>query len=195
MVWEWGAYLGPEALEHGVDVCVSSWSRAAPNTFPGMAKSSANYANSALIKMEAAENGYSEAIALDSFGVVSEGSGQNLFLVRDDVLLTPPLSTAGLSGITRDIVVTLANDLGYQVREQDLPREMLYVADELFFTGTAAEVSPIRSVDKVTIGSGRRGPITTRLQQAFFDYVNGVVPDRHNWLLPVEIPSAAGRGR
>jgi branched-chain amino acid aminotransferase len=195
MVWEWGAYLGPEALEHGVDVCVSSWSRAAPNTFPAMAKSSANYANSALIKMEAVLDGYNEAIALDSFGVVSEGSGQNLFLVRDDVLHTPPLSTAGLSGITRDIVVTLAEDLGYQVREQDLPREMLYVADELFFTGTAAEVSPIRSVDKIQIGSGRRGPITTALQQAFFDYVNGVVPDRHNWLLPVEIPSAAGRGR
>ncbi len=193
LVWEWGAYLGPEALERGVDVCVSSWSRAAPNTFPAMAKSSANYANSQLIKMEAVLDGYSEGIALDSFGVVSEGSGQNLFLVRDEVLHTPPLSTAGLSGITRDIVITLAQDLGYQVREQDLPREMLYVADELFFTGTAAEVSPIRSVDKVPIGSGRRGPITAALQQAFFDYVNGVVPDRHNWLLPVEIPSIASR--
>jgi branched-chain amino acid aminotransferase len=195
MVWEWGAYLGPEALEQGVDVCVSSWSRAAPNTFPAMAKSSANYANSQLIKMEAVENGYSEAIALDSFGLVSEGSGQNLFLVRDEVLHTPPLATAGLSGITREIVIALAEDQGYQVREQDLPREMLYVADELFFTGTAAEVSPIRSVDKIKIGSGRRGPVTTALQQAFFDYVNGVVPDRHNWLLPVEIPSAAGRAR
>ena len=195
MVWEWGAYLGPGALEHGVDVCVSSWSRAAPNTFPAMAKSSANYANSALIKMAAVLDGYNEAIALDSYGVVSEGSGQNLFLVRDEVLYTPPLATAGLSGITRDIVVTLAEDQGYQVREQDLPREMLYVADELFFTGTAAEISPIRSVDKITIGAGRRGPITTALQQAFFDYVNGVVPDRHNWLLPVEIPSTAGRGR
>jgi branched-chain amino acid aminotransferase len=193
LVWEWGAYLGPEALERGVDVCVSSWSRAAPNTFPAMAKSSANYANSQLIKMEAVLDGYSEGIALDSFGVVSEGSGQNLFLVRDEVLHTPPLSTAGLSGITRDIVITLAQDLGYQVREQDLPREMLYVADELFFTGTAAEVSPIKSVDKVPIGSGRRGPITAALQQAFFDYVNGVVPDRHNWLLPVEIPSVASR--
>ena len=195
LVWEWGAYLGPEALEHGVDVCVSSWSRAAPNTFPAMAKSSANYANSALIKMEAVIDGYSEAIALDSFGVVSEGSGQNLFLVRDEVLYTPPLSTAGLSGITRDIVVTLAQDHGYEVREQDLPREMLYIADELFFTGTAAEVSPIRSVDKIPIGSGRRGPITMALQQAFFDYVNGVVPDRHNWLLPIEIPSTATQGR
>jgi branched-chain amino acid aminotransferase len=193
LVWEWGAYLGPEALEQGVDVCVSSWSRAAPNTFPSMAKSSANYANSQLIKMEAIKNGYSEAIALDPFGVVSEGSGQNLFVVRDEVLVTPPLATAGLSGITRDIVITLAQDLGYEVREQDVPREMLYIADELFFTGTAAEVSPIRSVDRVTIGTGRRGPITTALQQAFFDYVNGVVPDRHNWLLPVEIPSTAGK--
>jgi branched-chain amino acid aminotransferase len=193
LVWEWGAYLGPEALEQGVDVCVSSWSRAAPNTFPAMAKSSANYANSQLIKMAAVVDGYSEAIALDSYGVVSEGSGQNLFLVRDQVLHTPPLATAGLSGITRDIVITLARGLGYDVREQDLPREMLYVADELFFTGTAAEVSPIRSVDKIKIGSGRRGPVTTALQQAFFDYVRGVVPDRYNWLLPVDIPAVAGK--
>lgn len=193
MVWEWGAYLGPEALEQGVDVCVSSWQRAAPNTFPSMAKSSANYANSQLIKMAAVLDGYSEAIALDSFGTVSEGSGQNLFLIRDEVLHTPPLATAGLSGITRDIVITLAQDLGYQVREQDLPREMLYVADELFFTGTAAEISPIRSVDKIQIGTGRRGPVTTALQQAFFDYVNGAVPDRHNWLMPIE--AAAGQAK
>jgi branched-chain amino acid aminotransferase len=187
LVWEWGAYLGPEALERGADVCVSSWSRAAPNTFPAMAKSAANYANSQLIKMEALLNGYSEAIALDSFGKVSEGSGQNLFLVRDGVLFTPPLATCGLAGITRDSVVTLAGDLGLEVREQDIPREALYVADELFFTGTAAEVTPIRSVDKVEIGAGRRGPITARIQQAFFDYVNGVVPDRHGWLLPVDV--------
>jgi branched-chain amino acid aminotransferase len=193
LVWEWGAYLGPEALEQGVDVCVSSWHRAAPNTFPSMAKSSANYANSQLIKMAAVEDGYSEAIALDSFGTVSEGSGQNLFLIRDDILYTPPLATAGLSGITRDIVITLAQDSGYQVREQDIPREMLYVADELFFTGTAAEISPIKSVDHIEVGSGRRGPITAALQQTFFDYVNGVVPDRHNWLLPVEIPAPAGK--
>ena len=179
LVWEWGAYLGPEALERGADVCVSSWSRAAPNTFPAMAKSAANYANSQLIKMEALLNGYSEAIALDSFGKVSEGSGQNLFLVRNGVLITPPLATAGLSGITRDSVITLARDLGIEVREEDIPREALYIADELFFTGTAAEVTPIRSVDKSEIGTGRRGPLTTRLQQAFFDYVNGVVPDAH----------------
>ena len=187
LVWEWGAYLGPEALERGADVCVSTWSRAAPNTFPAMAKSAANYANSQLIKMEALLNGYTEAIALDSFGKVSEGSGQNLFLVRDGVLYTPPLATCGLAGITRDSVITLAGDLGLEVREQDIPREALYVADELFFTGTAAEVTPIRSVDKTEIGAGRRGPLTARIQQAFFDYVNGVVPDRHGWLLPVDV--------
>jgi branched-chain amino acid aminotransferase len=191
MVWEWGAYLGPEALAEGADVCVSTWARAAPNTFPAMAKSAANYANSQLIKMEAVLNGYSEAIALDSFGKVSEGSGQNLFMVRNGILYTPPLATCGLAGITRDSVITLAQDLGLTVREQDIPREALYVADELFFTGTAAEVTPVRSVDKVKIGTGRRGEITGRIQQAFFDYINGVVPDRHGWLLPVEIPVAA----
>lgn len=182
LVWEWGAYLGPEALERGADVCVSTWARAAPNTFPAMAKSAANYANSQLIKMEAILGGYSEAIALDPLGKVSEGSGQNLFLIRDGIVYTPPLATCGLAGITRDSVITLAKDLGIEVREQDIPREALYVADELFFTGTAAEVTPIRSVDKIEIGSGRRGPITARLQQAFFDYVNGVVPDTHGWL-------------
>jgi branched-chain amino acid aminotransferase len=191
LVWEWGAYLGPEALERGADVCVSTWARAAPNTFPAMAKSAANYANSQLIKMEAVLGGYSEAIALDSFGKVSEGSGQNLFLVRDGILYTPPLATCGLAGITRDSVVTLAQDAGLTVREQDIPREALYVADELFFTGTAAELTPIRSVDKTAIGSGKRGPITARLQQAFFDYVNGVVPDRHGWLTPVDVTAPA----
>lgn len=191
LVWHWGAYLGPEALELGADVCVSSWSRAAPNTFPAMAKSAANYANSQLIKMEAVLNGFSEAIALDSFGKVSEGSGQNLFLVRDGILYTPPLATCGLAGITRDSVITLAGDLGLEVREQDIPREALYVADELFFTGTAAEVTPIRSVDKIAIGSGRRGPITARLQDAFFAYINGDVPDSHGWLLSLETAAAA----
>jgi branched-chain amino acid aminotransferase len=199
LVWQWGAYLGPEALEQGVDACVSSWARSAPNTFPAMAKSAANYANSALIKMEAVLGGYAEGIALDPSGHISEGSGQNLFLVRDDVLYTPPVAASVLPGITRDSVMTLAQDLGFQVKEQDLPREMLYIADELFFTGTAAEVTPIRSVDRIQIGSGRRGPVTTALQNAFFDYVNGVVPDRHEWLRSVEIPSrgfeatAAGR--
>jgi branched-chain amino acid aminotransferase len=189
LVWEWGAYLGAEALERGADVCVSSWTRGAPNTFPAMAKSGANYANSALIKMEAVLDGYSEAIALDAFGHVSEGSGQNLFLIRDEVLYTPPISASVLPGITRDSVMTLAQDLGFVVKEQGVPREMLYIADELFFVGTAAEITPIRSVDKIQIGAGRRGPVTAALQQAFFDYINGVVPDRHNWLLPVEVPA------
>jgi len=192
LVWHWGAYLGPEALEHGVDACVSSWARSAPNTFPAMAKSAANYANSALIKMEAVLGGFAEGIALDPSGHVSEGSGQNLFLVRDDIVYTPPVGASVLPGITRDTVITLAQDLGLQVKEQDLPREMLYIADELFFTGTAAEITPIRAVDRIQIGAGRRGPVTTQLQNAFFDYVNGAVPDRHDWLSFVDIPSRAG---
>jgi branched-chain amino acid aminotransferase len=189
LIWYWGAYLGPEALEKGVDVCVSTWARSAPNTFPAMAKSAANYANSALIKMEAMLGGFAEGIALDPLGHVSEGSGQNLFLVRDEVIHTPPVSASVLPGITRDSVITLAQDLGYTVKEQDIPREMLYIADELFFTGTAAEITPIRAVDRIQIGPGRRGPVTTRLQNAFFDYVNGVTPDTHGWLMPVAIPS------
>jgi branched-chain amino acid aminotransferase len=190
LVWEWEAYLGPDALERGVDVRVSSWTRSAPNTFPAMAKSVANYANSGLIKMEAVIDGYTEGIALDPIGHISEGSGQNLFLIRDDVLYTPPFSASVLPGITRDSVIALAQDLGLTVKEQDLPREMLYVADEVFFAGTAVEITPIRSVDKVKIGNGGRGPITTRLQRAFFDYISGAVPDRHGWLLPLEIPAA-----
>lgn len=191
LVWEWGAYLGKDALEQGVDVRVSSWTRSAPNTFPSMAKSVANYANSGLIKMEAVVEGYSEGIALNPDGNLSEGSGQNLFLVRDDVLYTPSMSSSVLPGITRDTIMTLAQDLGFQVKEQELPREMLYISDEVFFVGTAAEITPIRSVDKIQIGEGRRGPVTTALQQAFFDYVNGVVPDRHNWLTYVDVPVAA----
>ena len=182
MVWEWGAYLGPEALEQGTDVKVSSWSRMAPNTLPAMAKSTANYANSQLIKMEALADGYSEGIALDVYGNVSEGSGQNIFIIRDGVLYTPPISTSVLGGITRDSVMTLARDLGYTVQEANIPREALYVADECFFTGTAAEVTPIRSIDKIQIGSGKRGPITAALQSAFFAVVNGDVPDTHGWL-------------
>jgi len=189
LVWEWGAYLGSDALERGVEVRVSSWQRSAPNTFPAMAKSVANYANSGLIKMEAVLEGYSEGIALDTDGRLSEGSGQNIFLVRDDVLYTPPIAASVLPGITRDSVLTLAQDLGLQVKEQDLPREMLYIADEVFFVGTAVEVTPIKSVDKITIGEGRRGPVTEALQRAFFDYVTGRVPDRHNWLTPVDIPT------
>ncbi|HET9372970.1 MAG TPA: branched-chain amino acid transaminase [Vicinamibacterales bacterium] len=190
LVWEWGTYLGAGALENGVDVCVSSWARSAPNTFPAMAKSAANYANSSLIKMEALANGYSEGIALDTEGRLSEGSGQNLFLVRDETLYTPPLAASVLPGITRDSIMTLAQDLGFQVREQQIPREMLYLADELFFVGTAAEITPIRSIDKIKVGAGMRGPVTTALQQAFFDYINGVVPDRHGWLSYVSVPTA-----
>jgi branched-chain amino acid aminotransferase len=190
LVWEWEAYLGPDAQERGVDVRVSSWTRSAPNTFPAMAKSVANYANSSLIKMEAVIDGYSEGIALDPVGHISEGSGQNLFLVRDEVVYTPPYSASVLPGITRDSIMTLAQDLGLTVKEQDLPREMLYVADEVFFAGTAVEITPIRSVDKIKIGNGARGPVTARLQRAFFDYVGGAVPDRHGWLLPVDIPAA-----
>ncbi len=190
LVWEWGAYLGADALEHGVDVRVSSWTRSAPNTFPAMAKSVANYANSGLIKMEAVVEGYSEGIALNPGGMLSEGSGQNLFLVRDHILYTPTMSSSVLPGITRDSVMTLARDLGFEVREAQLPREMLYIADEVFFVGTAAEITPIRSVDKVTIGSGTRGPVTATLQQAFFDYINGAVEDRHGWLTYVDVPVA-----
>jgi len=182
MVWEWGAYLGQEAIEQGVDMKVSSWARMAPNTLPAMAKSTANYANSQLIKMEALADGYSEGIALDVTGNISEGSGQNIFIVRDSTIYTPPISASILGGITRDSVITLARELGFTVLESDLPREILYIADEVFCVGTAAEVTPIRSIDKIKVGAGRRGPITEALQRAFFDIVNGVVPDTHGWL-------------
>ena len=182
LLWEWGAYLGQDALTNGVDVCVSSWSRSAPNTFPTLAKTSANYANSTLVKMEAIVEGYSEGIAPDTGGYLSEGSGQNLFLVRNDIIYTPPVTAAILPGITRDSILTLAQDLGFKVREEMLPREMLYIADEAFFVGTAVEVTPIRTVDKIPVGNGRRGPITEAVQQAFFDTINGVVADKHGWL-------------
>jgi branched-chain amino acid aminotransferase len=182
LLWEWGAYLGKEALEEGVDAKISSWSRMAPNTLPAMAKSSANYANSALIKMEAIADGYAEGIALDVSGNVSEGSGQNIFLVRDGAVYTPPVGSSILAGITRDSVMTLARDLGYTVSETVIPREALYTADEVFFVGTAAEVTPVRSIDKIVIGAGRRGPITEALQRAFFDVISGEVPDTHGWL-------------
>jgi branched-chain amino acid aminotransferase len=163
---------------------VSSWHRPAPNTLPTLAKAGGNYLNSQLMKMEAIENGYAEAIALDAAGYVSEGSGENLFLVRKGVLITPPLASSALSGITRDCVITLAKDLGIEVREEVILREMLYLADELFFTGTAAEISPIRSVDRVEVGSGTRGPVTKRLQDEFFGITEGSVPDRYGWLWP-----------
>ena len=182
IVWEWDSYFDEKALEAGTDIKVSSWNRPAPNTFPAMAKSVANYANSGLIKMEAVADGYSEGVALDVTGQLSEGSGQNIFLVRNGSLITPPLASSALEGITRDTIITLAKDMGLSVKEQALPREMLYVADEIFFVGTAVEVVPVRSVDKITVGAGKRGPVTAAIQQTFFDYVNGKTPDRHGWL-------------
>ena len=182
LTWEWGAYLGRDSLERGVDVRISSWARSAPNTFPTLAKTSANYANSQLIKMEAITEGYSEGIALDTFGYLSEGSGQNLFVVRDETIYTPPLTASILPGITRNSVITIARELGLRVREEMLPRELLYIADEAFFAGTAVEITPIRSVDKIQIKDGARGPITTTIQRAFFDIINGETPDRHGWL-------------
>jgi branched-chain amino acid aminotransferase len=186
--WEWGKYLGEEALAQGVDVCFSSWSRMAPNTLPSLAKAGGNYLNSQLIRMEANVNGYAEGIALDAFGFVSEGSGENIFVIRDGAIFTPPLSNSVLPGITRDSVLRLCADLKIPVTETQIPREMLYIADEIFFTGTAAEITPVRSVDRIQIGKGRRGPITQRLQEEFFAIVNGTAPDRYGWLTPVEQP-------
>jgi branched-chain amino acid aminotransferase len=183
--WEWGKYLGEEALAKGVDVCVSSWTRIAPNTLPALAKAGANYMNSQLIRMEAQSNGYAEGIALDTAGYVSEGSGENIFVVRDGKILTPPLGASVLPGITRDTVMQLAESHGIPLVETLVPREMLYIADEVFFSGTAAEITPIRSVDRIVVGKGSRGPITEKLQKAFFDIVNGDAPDRFGWLMPV----------
>jgi len=186
IVWQWGSYLGEDAMEKGVDLCVSSWRRAAPDTFPSMAKAGGNYLSSGLIKMEAALAGFEEGIALDSQGYVSEGSGENLFLIRKNKIVTPPLGSAILPGITRDSVIALAHEAGYEVREQLIPREMLYLADEIFLTGTAAEVTPVRSIDRITIGEGRRGPVTSLIQKAFFDYVQGKVDDRFGWMTAVK---------
>ena len=180
--WPWGDYLGKDALEDGVDVCVSSWTRIAPNTLPALAKSGANYMNSQLIKMEALQNGYVEGIALDASGYVSEGSGENVFVVRGGRLMTPPLGASVLPGITRDCVLRCAGELGIEVVQQLIPREALYIAEEVFFTGTAAEITPIRSVDKITVGEGRRGPITKKLQERFFGMLNGELEDKHDWL-------------
>jgi branched-chain amino acid aminotransferase len=193
IAWKWGAYLGHDALANGVDVCVSSWRRAAPDTFPTLAKAGGNYLNSQLSKAEARQDGYSEGIMLDSFGYVSEGSGENLFLVRDRILFTSPLSSGILSGITRDSVARIAQDLGYEVREQIIPREMLYIADELFFTGTAAEITPIRSVDRIPVGEGKPGPVTQTVQQQYLGIAKGTIPDRHHWLTMVHAPAGATR--
>ncbi len=191
--WRWGAYLGPEALAKGVDVCVSSWTRMAPNTLPAMSKAACNYMNSQLIHMEAELNGFAEGIALDASGHVSEGSGMNIFLVMDGALITPPLAASILPGITRDSIIKLAGDLNIPVKEANVPREMLYIADEVFFVGTAAEVTPLRSIDRITIGKGVAGPVTLRIQEEFFAVTSGRKADRHNWLTPVNAPVAVSR--
>ena len=180
--WEWGSYLGEEGMANGVDIGVSSWRKPAPDTFPALAKCGANYMNSQLAKLEAIDNGYDEAIMLDYEGHVSEGSGENIFLVEGEKLFTPSMSSSNLKGITRDSVMTIARDLGYEVVEEVISRERLYAADEVFFTGTAAEVTPIRSIDHRTIGIGRRGPISEKIQTAFFDIVEAKSEDKYNWL-------------
>jgi branched-chain amino acid aminotransferase len=189
--WEWGKYLGEEGLAKGVDVCISSWTRIAPNTLPALSKAGGNYMNSQLIRMEAAANGYAEGIALDASGYISEGSGENIFVVRDGKILTPPLGASVLPGITRDTVIQLARSLDLPVVETLIPRELLYIADEVFFCGTAVEITPIRSVDKIVIGNGGRGPITERLQQEFFAVVEGRKADTFGWLTPVAEKVAA----
>jgi branched-chain amino acid aminotransferase len=180
-VWEWGSYLGPDSLTQGIDVCVSTWNRPAPNTLPQMAKAGGNYVLSQLMKVEAIKAGFVEAIALDVDGHISEGSGENIFAVKDGVIFTPHLSSSLLPGVTRASVIQIAEEAGYRVKETSIPREMVYIADELFFTGTAAEVTPIRSVDKIKVADGKPGPITMQMQKSFFDIVkNG--NDNHGWL-------------
>ncbi len=193
LAWEWGKYLGDEALRVGVDVCVSSWQRIAPNTLPAIAKAAANYMNAQLIKMEALTNGYVEGISLDASGYVSEGSGENIFVVKDGKMITPSLSSCVLPGITRDSVMTLAQEIGISVTEQTVTREMLYLADELFFTGTAAEITPIRSVDRIVVGKGEPGPVTRSLQDRFLAIVQGRSEDKYAWLTHCNQPVAAGR--
>ena len=193
LTWKWGKYLGEEALKKGVDVCVSSWHRMAPNTLPPMAKAAANYMNAQLVKMEAITNGYVEGIALDPAGHVSEGSGENIFVVRDGKMMTPPLGSSVLPGITRDSIITLAGELGIPVIEQVIAREMLYIADEVFFTGTAAEITPIRSIDRIVVGKGQPGPVTRKLQERFLGIVNGKTEDKYGWLTLCNQPVAAGR--
>jgi len=188
--YAWGKYLGHGSPDEGVDVCVSSWNRMAPNTLPAMAKSGANYMNSQLIKMEAILNGYVEGIALDVNGYVSEGSGENLFLVRKGTVYTAPLGNSVLPGITRASVIELVKELGFPIVEQMIPREMLYISDEVFFTGTAAEITPIRTVDKIVVGNGKTGPITRALHKEFFDIVEGHARDRHGWFTQVPVKQA-----
>ncbi|HEX5439101.1 MAG TPA: branched-chain amino acid transaminase [Gemmatimonadaceae bacterium] len=194
IAWKWGRYLGQEGVRNGVDICVSSWRRPAPDTFPGLAKAGGNYLNSQLSKIEARQNGFIEGVMLDVAGRIAEGSGENIFLVRDGVLYTPPLSAGILHGITRDSIMRIARDLGHEVREQELPREMLYVADEAFFCGTAAELTPIRSVDQVVLGNGTPGPITVAIQQQFMGIATGQLEDRYGWLTLVPEAMAAASG-
>jgi branched-chain amino acid aminotransferase len=189
--WPFGNYLGEDAIEQGIDACVSSWNRVAPNTIPAIAKVGGNYLSGALIKMEALANGYGEGIGLDTNGTVSEGSGQNVFIVQNGTLCTTPLNGTLLAGITRDAVIQMAKDLGIEVREMPLPREMLYSADELFLCGTASEVTPVRSVDKIKVGSGKRGPVTTQIQSRYLDLVHGRVEDTHGWLTYVKAERAS----
>lgn len=181
-VWAWGQYLGEDALEQGIDICTSSWRKMAPDTMPNMAKAGSNYMNSQLSKMEATMNGYKESVLLNYSGNVAEGSGENIFLIEDGKIYTPDLGSSVLRGITRDTVITIAEDLGYEVSQEIISRERMYLADEVFFTGSAAELSPIRSIDQIQIGKGKRGPITKKLQDALFDIINNRVEDEHGWL-------------
>ena len=183
--WSWGSYLGEAALEKGISVRISSWQRQAPNTFPALAKAGGNYLNSQLIKMEAVQDGFDEGIALDHYGYVSEGSGENVFIVKNGVIFTPPTSSAILAGITRHSMFVLARDLGIEIRQQVLPRESLYIADEVFLTGTAAELVPVAKIDNILIGTGKRGPVTEKIQKAFFEILGGETADRFDWLTPV----------
>lgn len=189
--WEWGAYLGADGLEQGVDVCISSWQRVAPNTIPAMAKAGGNYLSGQLISTEAKRLGFAEGIALSADGTISEGAGENIFVVKNGILITPPASSSILTGLTRDSVIKLAGRAGLKIEERAIPREMLYLADEVFFTGTAAEVTPIRSVDRIQIGAGRRGPVTEQLQNAFFGLFSGDTEDFDGWLEPVVTGGAA----
>jgi branched-chain amino acid aminotransferase len=184
--WQWGAYLGADAVEKGVDVAISSWRRMAPDTHPAMAKVGGNYINSQMVVMEAKRHGYVEGIVLDTQGYVSEGSGENIFVVLDGKIYTPPAGNSILVGITRSFAMTLAAEKGYPVVEQQIPREMLYIADEIFFTGTAAEITPVKSVDGITIGQGSRGPVTHDIQSEYFAIITGEVEDRHGWLTLVK---------
>lgn len=190
ILWEWGTYLGHDAVQNGADVCVSTWRRAAPNTFPTLAKAGGNYLNAQLTKTEARQDGYIEGIVLDSAGFVAEGSGENLFVIRDGVLHTAPISSGILHGITRDSVVRIASDLGYPVKETTMPREFLYLADEAFFCGTAVEITPIRSIDRLPVGAGKPGPITKAIQERFMGIIKGRIADPYGWMTPVPVAEA-----